>query len=140
MWRVDLVYDVTQHGATVRFLTIIDEVAHFAISSRVPDSEPEMSSGPCELRFRSMTCRDICAVTTVASLSRRCCGDWLLQTGIKARFIEPGSPWQNGINESFNACLRDECLNRELLANVLEAQVIVRQFRDEYNQIPLTAH
>jgi hypothetical protein len=62
---------------------------------------------------------------------------WLKQSGITARFIEPGRHWQNGVNESFNGRFRDECLNRELLGSVLEAQVIARGFRDEYNQIRL---
>ena len=60
---------------------------------------------------------------------------WLSSAGIQIRFIEPGSPWQNGVNESFNGRLRDECLDRELLANLLEAQGVVRAFRDEYNEI-----
>ena len=29
-------------------------------------------------------------------------------------FIEPGSPWENGYNESFNGKLRDELLNGEI--------------------------
>ena len=37
---------------------------------------------------------------------------WLKVNNIKTRFIEPGSPWQNGVNESFNGKFRDECLNR----------------------------
>ena len=59
--------------------------------------------------------------------------EWLAQAGIRIRFIEPGSPWQNGVNESFNGRFRDECLNRELIGSVLEAQVIARAFREEYN-------
>jgi transposase InsO family protein len=55
--------------------------------------------------------------------------------GVQTRFIEPASPWQNGINESFNGRFRDECLNRELLANLLEAKCVARAFRDEYNDI-----
>jgi putative transposase len=33
--------------------------------------------------------------------------EWLAQAGIRIRFIEPGSPWQNGVNESFNGRFRD---------------------------------
>jgi transposase InsO family protein len=62
---------------------------------------------------------------------------WLKERGIVARFIEPGSPWQNGVNESFNGRFRDECLNRELLESAPEAQVIARDFRDGYNDIRL---
>jgi putative transposase len=60
---------------------------------------------------------------------------WLKDRGIVARFVEPCSPWQNGINESFNGRFRDECLNRELLESAMEAQGITRTFRDEYNEI-----
>jgi len=37
---------------------------------------------------------------------------WLAEKKIKALYIEPGSPWQNGYVESFNARFREECLNR----------------------------
>ena len=37
---------------------------------------------------------------------------FLAASGVRTLFIEPGSPWQNGFNESFNARLRDELLNQ----------------------------
>ena len=42
-----------------------------------------------------------------AKLVRR----WLGRVGVETLFIEPGSPWENGYNESFNGKLRDELLN-----------------------------
>ena len=51
------------------------------------------------------------------------------------RFIEPGSPWENGYVESFNGKLRDECLNRERFDTLLEAQILIEGWRREYNQI-----
>ncbi len=30
---------------------------------------------------------------------------WLGELGVKTLFIEPGSPWENGYNESFNGTL-----------------------------------
>ena len=47
--------------------------------------------------------------------------------------IDPGSPWQNGFIESFHNRLRDECLNREVLLSVAEAQVVIEQWRQTYN-------
>ncbi len=52
---------------------------------------------------------------------------------IKAIYIDPGSPWQNGFIESFHNRLRDECLNREVLLSVAEAQVVIEQWRQTYN-------
>ena len=39
---------------------------------------------------------------------------WLINTGAKTLYIEPGSPWENGYCESFNSKLRDEFLNGEI--------------------------
>ncbi len=36
---------------------------------------------------------------------------WLRQIGVKTLYITPGSPWENGYNESFNGALCDELLN-----------------------------
>ena len=47
---------------------------------------------------------------------------WLPKLGIKTLYIEPGSPWENGYNESFNGRLRDECLNGETFYTLKEAQ------------------
>ena len=59
--------------------------------------------------------------------------DWFREHGIKTIYIDPGSPWQNGWIESFHARLRDECLNRELFGSLLEAKVLVEQWRIDYN-------
>ena len=53
----------------------------------------------------------------------------------KTLFITPGSPWENGYNESFNGKLRDELLNREIFDSLFEAKVLVERWRKEYNQI-----
>ena len=52
---------------------------------------------------------------------------------VKTLFITPGSPWENGYNESFNGKLRDECLNREIFYTLKEAQVLIEQWRRFYN-------
>jgi transposase InsO family protein len=54
---------------------------------------------------------------------------------VKTAFIEPGSPWENGYNESFNEKLRDEILNREIFYNIKEARVVIENWRKEYNTI-----
>ena len=54
---------------------------------------------------------------------------------MKPAFIEPGSPWENGYNESFNGKLRDELLNRELFYRIKEAEVLNANWRKEYNAV-----
>ena len=48
---------------------------------------------------------------------------------------EPGSPWENGYNESFNGKLRDELLNGEVFYSLAQAAVLVEQWRREYNTV-----
>ena len=58
---------------------------------------------------------------------------WLAGQDIRARYIEPGKPWQNGFAESFHSRLRVECLNREVLFSVRHAQAILDDWRHFYN-------
>jgi putative transposase len=58
---------------------------------------------------------------------------WFKRLGVRTLFIEPGSPWENGYNESFNGKLRDELLNGEIFYTLKEAQVLIERWRLEYN-------
>jgi putative transposase len=66
-----------------------------------------------------------------AKLVRR----WLARVGVQTLFIQPGSPWENGYNESFNGKLRDEFLNGEIFYTLPEAVVLVEQWRRLYNTV-----
>jgi transposase InsO family protein len=136
VWCVDLVLDVTQRGTTVKFLTILDEGSHYCIDivvGRRLGAREVVEALAAAIALQGAP-RHLRCDNGGEFIARRL-QDWLKQAGIRTRFIEPGSPWQNGVNESFNGRFRDECLNRELLGSVLEAQVIARGFRDEYNTI-----
>ena len=58
---------------------------------------------------------------------------WLREQHVDTHFIDPGSPWQNGHNESFNGVFRDGCLNRWLFTSVQEAKRIIGHWLEEYN-------
>jgi len=60
---------------------------------------------------------------------------WLGKIGVSTLYIEPGSPWENGYNESFNGKLRDELLNGEIFYTLKEAQVLIEDWRRAYNTI-----
>jgi putative transposase len=61
--------------------------------------------------------------------------DWIAAVGSVTAYIEPGSPWENGYCESFNAKLRDELLNGEVFYTLKEASVVIEQWRKDYNTI-----
>ena len=60
---------------------------------------------------------------------------WLQKAGIITTYIEPGSPWENGYCESFNARMRDEFLNGELFGNMYEAEVLTKRWVCYYNTV-----
>jgi putative transposase len=61
--------------------------------------------------------------------------DWCPFTGAGTSYIEPGPPWQNPYVESFGSRLRDELLNVEAFNTLLEAQVLVEDWRIEYTTV-----
>ena len=61
--------------------------------------------------------------------------EWISAVGAKAAYITPGSPWENGYVESFNARLRDELLDGEIFYTLREAQIIIESWRCHYNTI-----
>ena len=58
--------------------------------------------------------------------------NWIEAVGAKTAYIEPGSPWENGYCESFNARFRDEFLNGEIFYSLQEAQILIEQWRQHY--------
>ena len=62
--------------------------------------------------------------------------EWLAENEIKTLYIEAGCPWQNGYIESFNARLREECLNRDRVMDPdSEARVVIEDWRWKYNHV-----
>jgi putative transposase len=61
--------------------------------------------------------------------------DGITAVGAQTAYIAPGSPWENGYVESFNAKLRDELLDGEIFYSLKEAQVLIEPWRRHYNAI-----
>ena len=60
--------------------------------------------------------------------------EWLGRLGVTTLYIEPGSPWENGYIESFNARLRDELLNGEIFYSLEEVRSVTGWWREHYNR------
>ncbi len=61
--------------------------------------------------------------------------EWLSRLGVRTLYIAPGSPWENGYVESLIGKLRDELLDREIFDTLMEAKVLVEQWRCHYNRV-----
>jgi len=60
---------------------------------------------------------------------------WAADEGLQMALSQPGKPWQNGTDESFNGKFRDECLSMEYFRNRTEARVVIEQWRRHYNAV-----
>ncbi len=136
VWSYDFVADRTYDGRPLKMLTVLDEYSRECLAIVVA---------------RRMKSDDVLEVLTELfaehgppahirsdngpEFTAEVVRDWLKQVGVKTLFIEPGSPWENGYNESFNGTLREELLNREIFYTLKEAKVLIEQWRREYNTI-----
>ena len=60
---------------------------------------------------------------------------WASDTGVAWHYIDPGKPQQNGLIESFNGSLRDECLNEEIFDSLADARRKLALWRYDYNTV-----
>ena len=134
VWAYDFVFDTCADGRSLKCLTVVDEftreclaidVAGSIRSGRVIETLARLVSVHGAPRYlRSDNGPEFVATAVLR---------WLQAAQIETAFIDPGKPWQNGTDESFNGKFRDECLTIEWFRNRLEAQVGIERWRRHYN-------
>jgi len=136
VWSYDFVQDRTHDGRVFRTLNIIDEYTKEALAIKVKRrlnstdvvdvlTDLFILRGPPEF-IRSDNGAEFIAKKVRA---------WIGAVGAKTAFITPGSPWENGYCESFNARFRDELLNGEVFYTLREAQILIERWRHHYNTV-----
>ncbi|MDJ0630647.1 MAG: IS3 family transposase [Rhodobacter sp.] len=136
VWSYDFVQDRTHDGRAYRTLNIIDEFTKEALMIRVDRklNSTDVVDALTDLfilRGPPKFIRSDNGPEFIAQKVR----DWITAVGAKTAFIEPGSPWENGYCESFNARFRDELLNGEIFYSLREAQILIEQWRVHYNTV-----
>ena len=136
VWSYDFVMARTSEGRAFRILTILDEYTRECLATLV--KRKITSQEVIDLLFELFIFRGIpehIRSDNGPEFTSKDVRNWLSRLGVKTLFIEPGSPWENGYIESFNGKLRDELLNREIFTTLTEAQILIEQWRKEYNQV-----
>ena len=136
VWAYDFVFDGCANGQQIKCLTVVDEftreclaidVAGSIRSKRVIEVLARLVSERGAPRYmRSDNGPEFVSQAILA---------WIVESNIESALIDPGKPWQNGTDESFNGKLRDECLSLEWFRSRHEARVIIETWRRHYNQI-----
>ena len=136
VWSYDFVEDRTHDGRKYRMLNVIDEFTHECLAIRIE---------------RSLKSADVIDVLSDLFILRGVPGhvrsdngpefvakavqEWIGAVGAKTAYIMPGSPWENGFIESFNARLRDKLLDGEIFYSLAEAKIIIESWRRHYNTV-----
>ena len=136
VWSYDFVEDRTHDGRKFRMLNVVDEFTHECLAIRVA---------------RQLKAADVIDVLSDLFIRRGVPGHirsdngpefvaksvqaWIGAVGAKTAYIAPGSPWENGYVESFNARLWDELLEGEIFYSLREAQIIIESWRRHYNTV-----
>ena len=136
VWSYDFVEDRTHEGRKYRMLNVVDEYTHECLAIRV------------ERRLGSADVIDLLSDLFILrgvpghvrsdngpEFVAKAVQEWITAVGAKTAYIAPGSPWENGFVESFNARLRDELLDGEIFYSLREAQVVIESWRRHYNHV-----
>lgn len=136
VWSYDFVYDACANGQTLKCLTVVDEYTRECLAIDVAGSI--RSQRVIDVLSRLIALHGAPAYLR-SDNGPEFVGTKLLQWAVDKRLqtvlIEPGKPWQNGTNESFNGKFRDECLSMEWFRNRLEARTVIEDWRRHYNEV-----
>jgi putative transposase len=136
VWAYDFVFDACADGRQLKCLTIVDEWTREALAIDVAGSIRsgrviEVLSKLVSVHGAPRVLRSDNGPEFVSSAVLR----WLVAEQIDCAHIDPGKPWQNGTDESFNGKFREECLDLEWFRNREEARVMIEAWRVHYNAV-----
>jgi len=136
VWAIDFVFDACANGQQLKCMTVVDEWTRECLAIHVAGG------------IRSKKVIEVLAqLVSVRGAPRHLRSDngpefvshallrWVLDEGIETALIDPGKPWQNGIDESFNGRFRDECLSMEYFRCRAEAVTVIETWRRHYNGV-----
>ena len=135
VWAYDFVFDACANGQPLKCLTVIDEFTRESLAIDVAGSI--RSARVIEVLSRLVSThgapRHLRSDNGPEFVSRAILR-WLHAANIDTALSDPGKPWQNGADESFNGKFRDECLSLEWFRNRTEASVVIERWRRHYNE------
>jgi putative transposase len=136
VWAYDFVFDSCADGRQLKCLTVIDEHTRECLAIDVAGSIRsgrviEVLAMLISLHGAPAFLRSDNGPEFVSKAILK----WTVEAGIGTAHIEPGKPWQNGVDESFNGKFRDECLNQEYFRSRREAVVVIENWRRHYNAV-----
>jgi putative transposase len=134
VWTWDFIFDRTANGRALKWLSIVDEYTRECLALEVErgitaEQVVDVLKDLFVVRGVPAHIRSDNGPEFIAKAVR----DWLAKAEVQTLYIEPGSPWENGVVESFHSRLRDELLNREEFETLAEAKLLTAAWKNDYN-------
>ena len=134
VWSYDFVMDRTEDGRTLKMMPVVEEYTRECLCIEVERSitAKEVVKTLAALfahRGEPAFIRSDNGSEFIAKVVKR----WLEVSGVRTLYIEPGSPWENAYSETFTSRFGDELLKREVFTSLLEAKILVEEYRNHYN-------
>src|SRR5262245_3318272 len=136
VWAWDFIHDRTADGRPLKWLSVVDEYTRECLALEVGRGMKACGvvavlEGLVRQRGVPGYIRSDNGPEFIAQAIR----GWLSGSGVGGLYIEPGAPWENGYAESFHGKLRDDLLEREECSSLLEARLVSREWKEEYNAV-----
>ena len=135
VWALDYLFDQTADGRPIKILNVTDEHTREALAclaARSINAEQTVDVLANLVALRERTPQHI-RCDNGPELVAETLKEWCRFAGVSTSYIEPGAPWQNPYVESFNGHLRRELLEMESFNSLFEAQLLLEDWRLEYN-------
>lgn len=134
VWALDFQFDETADQRRLKLLNVVDEFTREALAMRVGRScDADTVVAVIETLVAQYGAPQHLRMDNGPELVAWALRDWCRLSGTGTIYIEPGSPWENPYVESFNGRSRDELLNVEEFGTLAEAEIIIEEWRIEYN-------
>ena len=133
-WALDFLADRLENGQSYRIAAIIDVHSRECIAIQAARSIPAWRL--VDLIDRTAVVRGVPQMITVDNgpeLTSKALTAWAAANSVVLRYSRPGKPTDNPFIESFNARLRAECANLWWTETINEANQLLNEWRNEYN-------
>jgi putative transposase len=134
-WAVDFIHDSLMSGRRFRAFAVLDEWSRESLAIEVDLSlTGERVTRVLEQLRNRRGLPTVIQADNGPELRGRVLDQWAYDNGVRLQFIEPGKPIQNAFIESFNARLREECLNEHVFVTLDDARSKIETWRIQYNR------
>lgn len=134
-WSMDFVHDQLACGRAFRVFTVVDNWSRESVllEAGFRLTGQTVADALLQVAKRRPLPRSI-TVDHGTEFTSRALDQWAWEHGVALDFTRPGKPTDNGLCESFNGRLRDECLNVHEFESIEQARWLLERWRHDYNE------